>query len=149
MNGPGFISLLRQFATVFCMLSVAQHASAQNAKVRVGKYASTSDARGIDVEIVQINSGATLTTELANGNLDAAGGSPGAGLYNAVRQGIPLKIVADKGSTTPATATLRSWFARTSPTRSRRPPTSRARSSPPRREGKSLGTVPRLAHSSF
>jgi NitT/TauT family transport system substrate-binding protein len=40
-------------------------------------------------------------TELANGGLDASGGSPGAGVYNAVRQGIPMKIVADKGSALP------------------------------------------------
>ena len=114
MHASPFASLTRRCAVALLLLGVAQLGVAQNAKVRVGAYASTSDAplyigvekkffaeQGLDVEIVQINSGATMTTELANGNLDASGGSPGAGLYNAVRQGIPLKIVADKGSTTP------------------------------------------------
>ena len=83
-------------------------------KVKVGAYASISDAplyiaqekgyfkeQGLDVEIVKIDSGAVLTTLLSTGDLDASGGSPGAGVYNAVRQGMQFKIVADKGSTLP------------------------------------------------
>jgi NitT/TauT family transport system substrate-binding protein len=83
-------------------------------KVRVGAYASISDAplyigvdkgyfkeQGLDVELIEINSGATMMTQLASGDMDASGGSPGAGVYNAVRQGIPFKIVADKGSSLP------------------------------------------------
>jgi NitT/TauT family transport system substrate-binding protein len=82
--------------------------------VKVGAYASISDAplyigvdkgyfkeQGLNVEIVEINSGATMMTQLASGDMDASGGSPGAGVYNAVRQGIPFKIVADKGSSLP------------------------------------------------
>jgi NitT/TauT family transport system substrate-binding protein len=51
--------------------------------------------------VVKIDSGAVLTTLLSTGDLDASGGSPGAGVYNAVRQGMQFKIVADKGSTLP------------------------------------------------
>lgn len=93
-------------------LGLTQEARAE--KVKVGAFSSVSDAglyvaidkkyfaeQGIEVEMVKINSGATMVTELANGALDVSGGSPGAGLYNAVRQGIPMKIVADKGSTLP------------------------------------------------
>lgn len=89
-------------------------ASAQLTKLKVGQFSSVSDAgiyvamekkffaeQGIEVELARVDSGATMVTELVNGNLDASGGSPGAGLYNAVRQGIPMKIVADKGSTLP------------------------------------------------
>lgn len=88
--------------------------SAQAEKVKVGAFSSVSDAaiyvaiekkyfaeQGIEVEMAKVDSGATMVTELANGNLDVSGGSPGAGLYNAVRQGIQLKIVADKGSALP------------------------------------------------
>jgi NitT/TauT family transport system substrate-binding protein len=88
--------------------------AAETDKVRVGAYASISDAglyiakdkgffaeQGISAEIVQVNTGSEMTSQLANGDLDASGGSPGAGLYNAVRQGIDLKIVADKGSSLP------------------------------------------------
>ena len=110
-------------AVVLTACAATQVAWAQAAKVRVGAYQSVSDAglyvalekkyfaeQGLDVELTQVNSLATMTTELANGNLDASGGSPGAGLYNAVRQGINMRIVADKGSS-------RSSCARTSPTR--------------------------------
>ena len=81
-------------------------------KVKVGAYASVSDAplyialekgyfkeQGLDVEITKIDSGATMNTLLATGDIDASGGSPGAGVYNAVRQGLEFRIVADKGST--------------------------------------------------
>jgi NitT/TauT family transport system substrate-binding protein len=100
-------------ALFFCGLTSAA-VSAEPDVVKVGAYASISDAplyiavdkgyfkeQGLKVELVQINSGATMMTQLASGDLDASGGSPGAGVYNAVRQGIPFKIVADKGSALP------------------------------------------------
>src|SRR4051794_4857053 len=93
------------------VLAVLPSAALATDNVRVGAYASISDAglyiakdkgyfaeQGISAEIVQVNTGSEMTSQLANGDLDASGGSPGAGLYNAVRQGIDLKIVADKGS---------------------------------------------------
>lgn len=99
-------------AVVLAAAALAQSSLAQAEKVKVGAFSSVSDAgiyiaidkkyfaeQGIEVEMVKINSGATMVTQLANGALDVSGGSPGAGLYNAVRQGIPMKIVADKGST--------------------------------------------------
>ncbi len=101
-------------ASLLAAVAVGHNAWAQADKVRVGAFASVSDAaiyialekkyfaeQRIEPELVKIDSGATMVTELANGNLDASGGSPGAGLYNAVRQGIPMKIVADKGSALP------------------------------------------------
>ena len=99
-------------ALLLALIPAAAMAGAD--KVRVGAYASISDAglyiaqdkgyfaeQGINAEIVQVNTGSEMTSQLANGDLDASGGSPGAGLYNAVRQGIDLKIVADKGSSLP------------------------------------------------
>ena len=96
------------------VLAVLPSAALAADNVRVGAYASISDAglyiakdkgyfaeQGISAEIVQVNTGSEMTSQLANGDLDASGGSPGAGLYNAVRQGIDLKIVADKGSSLP------------------------------------------------
>jgi len=96
-----------------CAVLAASPAFAQT-KVRVGAYASISDAplyialdkgyfkeQGLDVELVQVNSGGTMMSLMTSGELDASGGSPGAGLYNAVRQGIQFKIVADKGSSLP------------------------------------------------
>jgi NitT/TauT family transport system substrate-binding protein len=114
MTLPGIGLIARSALVLATGLLAFQAASAQPAKVRLGAFSSVSDAalyvaqekgyfaeQNLDVEFVQINSGAVMTTELANGNLDASGGSPGAGMYNAVRQGIPMKIVADKGSSHP------------------------------------------------
>jgi NitT/TauT family transport system substrate-binding protein len=107
-------ALLRgALATALAGLVVAAPARAED-KVKVGAYASISDAplyialekgyfkeQGLDVDIVKIDSGAAMMTLLSTGDLDASGGSPGAGMYNAVRQGMQFKIVADKGSTLP------------------------------------------------
>ncbi|MGI4814295.1 MAG: ABC transporter substrate-binding protein [Janthinobacterium lividum] len=101
-------------AAVSCTMSPAQAQAQQMTKLRVGAYESISDAplyialekhyfaeQGLDVTIESINTGASMMTELASGDLDASGGSPGAGVYNAVRQGIQFKIVADKGRSSP------------------------------------------------
>jgi NitT/TauT family transport system substrate-binding protein len=114
MNPNSLRALVRgALAATLASLVAAAPAWAQE-KVRVGAYASISDAplyialdkgyfkeQGLDVELVKIDSGAVMTTLLSTGDLDASGGSPGAGVYNAVRQGLEFKIVADKGSTLP------------------------------------------------
>jgi len=82
--------------------------------VKVGVFQSISDApiyiaaekgyfaeQHLKVEVQKIDSSATVTTALASGDIDVSGGSPAASIYNAVRQGVPLRIVADKGSTLP------------------------------------------------
>lgn len=82
--------------------------------VRVGVFQSISDAgiyiadekgyfaeQGIHVELQRVSSASTVTTALASGDLDVSGGSPSASIYNAIRQGVPIEIVADKGSTHP------------------------------------------------
>lgn len=56
---------------------------------------------GIDAKFIPFDSGAKMVAPLGAGQLDVAGGSPSAGLYNAVARGIGIKIVADKGSTPP------------------------------------------------
>jgi NitT/TauT family transport system substrate-binding protein len=79
--------------------------------VKVSVYQSVSDAgiyiaadkgyfaeQGITIETVQLDSVSSVVTALASGQVDVAGGAPSAAIYNAVRQGICIKIVADKGS---------------------------------------------------
>jgi NitT/TauT family transport system substrate-binding protein len=78
--------------------------------VNVGVFRSISDAgiyiaadkgyfaeQGLKVLIQNVDSSSTVTTGLASGDLDVSGGSPAASIYNAVRQGVPIVIVADKG----------------------------------------------------
>jgi len=79
--------------------------------VKVSVYQSVSDAgiyiaadkgyfaeQGIAIETVQLDSVSSVVTALASGQVDVAGGAPSAAIYNATRQGIGIKIVADKGS---------------------------------------------------
>jgi ABC-type nitrate/sulfonate/bicarbonate transport system substrate-binding protein len=89
-------------------------ASAETDLVKVGTFVSVADApifiavekgyfaqQNIRVELSQITSGALATTALASGALDVVGNAPSAGLFNAIRQGVDIKLVADKGSSSP------------------------------------------------
>jgi NitT/TauT family transport system substrate-binding protein len=82
--------------------------------VRLGALGSTSDAgfyialdrgyfreQGLDVELVPFDSAARMVAPLSAGQLDVGGGSPSAGLFNAIARGIDVKLVADKGSAPP------------------------------------------------
>lgn len=87
-------------------------AAASGAKldvVKLGTLQSASDAgfyvgldkgwykdQGIDVQTTQFATAAQMVAPLAQGQLDAGGGAPGAGLNNAVARDIGIKIVADK-----------------------------------------------------
>ncbi|MEN3276897.1 MAG: NitT/TauT family transport system substrate-binding protein, partial [Massilia sp.] len=106
--------LIRGFAAAIA-LTVATVAAAQApAALRVGVSGASSDAvfyiahkknyfkeEGLTVAFTQFDSAAKMVAPLGNGQLDVGGGSPSAGLYNAVARGIDIKIVADKGSTPP------------------------------------------------
>jgi NitT/TauT family transport system substrate-binding protein len=91
-----------------CILTSAGYA---NDQVKVSVYQSVSDAgiyiandRGyfkaenIDVDLIQLDAVSSVVTALASGQVDVAGGAPSAAIYNAFRQGIGIRIVADKGS---------------------------------------------------
>jgi len=93
-----------------CLLLFPAHAFATDL-VKVSVYQSVSDAgiyiaadkgyfaeQGIAIETVQLDSVSSVVTALASGQVDVAGGAPSAAIYNATRQGIGIKIVADKGS---------------------------------------------------
>lgn len=91
-----------------------QVVAAQPDQLQVGAYSSVSDAalyiaadkgyfaeQGLAVTFHQVNATSEMMAQLATGDLDASGGAPAAGVYNAVRQGMDFKIVADKGSSLP------------------------------------------------
>ena len=88
--------------------------SGESATVRVGTAQSASDAaiyiadkkgyfeeQGIQLELIPFRSAAETVPSLGSGDLDVAGGSPSAGMYNAVARGLDLTNVADKGSHPP------------------------------------------------
>lgn len=84
------------------------------ATVRVGIVNASSDVgffiadrkgyfqqEEIIVSFTAFDSAARMIAPLGVGQLDVGGGSPSAGLYNAVARKIAIRIVADKGSTPP------------------------------------------------
>jgi NitT/TauT family transport system substrate-binding protein len=82
--------------------------------VNVGAASTTSDApiyiadkkgyfreEGLEAKVTNFRSAADMVAPLGIGQLDAGAGSASAGLYNAMLQGIKIKIVADKASSAP------------------------------------------------
>jgi NitT/TauT family transport system substrate-binding protein len=82
--------------------------------IKFGQVGSVSDAaifiadakgyfkeQGITLESVPFTSAAQMVAPLGTNDLQAGGGAPSAGLYNAVDRGVQVRIVADKGSLTP------------------------------------------------
>ena len=95
-----------------CAAAACSDRAPEPLPVRVGIANASSDvglfiadkkgyfrAEGLNVSFVPFDSGAQMVAPLGAGRLDVGAGSPSAGLYNAVVRGIPIKIVADKGST--------------------------------------------------
>ncbi|MGD9943161.1 MAG: ABC transporter substrate-binding protein [Burkholderiaceae bacterium] len=55
----------------------------------------------IQVEVKPLTSSTIAVTALASGDLDVSGGSAGGSVVNAIRQGLDIRLVADKGSSPP------------------------------------------------
>jgi len=82
--------------------------------VRVGMLSQTSDAglfiakdkgyfreQGIEMESLPFQNAQEMVAPLGAGQLDVGSGATSAGLLNAVAREVPIRIVADKGSTPP------------------------------------------------
>ena len=102
------------FAALTALLCCAGALAAEPVVVRIGVVNASSDVgffiadkkgyfkqEGLAVTFTPFNSAAKMVAPLGAGQLDVGGGSPSAGLYNAIERGIDIKIVADKGSTPP------------------------------------------------
>src|SRR4051794_27907071 len=83
-------------------------------KVRYGELSLFSDAgvyigieqgyfaeQGIDVDLTTFDSAANMVAPLATNQLEVGGGATSAGLFNALRTGVNVRIVADKGHSDP------------------------------------------------
>src|SRR5258707_2381890 len=80
--------------------------------VRVGMLSQTSDAgifiandrgylreQGLELESIPFQTAQQMVAPLGAGQLDIGGGATSAALLNAVAREVPIRIVADKGST--------------------------------------------------
>jgi len=89
-------------------------AAAAQTVVNIGAASTTSDApiyiadkkgyfreEGFEPKVTNFRSAADMVAPLGIGQLDAGAGSASAGLYNAMLQGIKIKVVADKASSPP------------------------------------------------
>jgi NitT/TauT family transport system substrate-binding protein len=82
-------------------VNVSVFQSVSDAGIYIAQDRGYFAAEGLNVTLSQLDATTMVTTALASGELDVAGGSPSAGVYNAIRQGVPIHIVADKGRMTP------------------------------------------------
>lgn len=93
--------------------------------VKVGVLGTTGDApiyiafergyfkeQAIDVEFTRFGSALDMIAPLASEQLDVGSGGIGAALFNAVSQGVPIKLVAETVRT-PEDWTANAWFVRT------------------------------------
>ncbi len=99
-------------ACVALLAGTAQ--AAQLTAVRVGTLGVASDAGlyaaiekgyfqdvGIQVDLQRFTAGAKMVSALVAGELEVAGGTAAAGLFNAIASGTNFKVVADKGQNRP------------------------------------------------
>src|SRR5262249_50895654 len=93
-------------------IAAAGHAGAQ--EITVGTIGASSDSpffiadkrgyfkdEGLAVKFIRFDSAAKAMAPLGTGELLVASGATSAALYNAVKRGVPLKIVADKAKNPP------------------------------------------------
>ena len=96
------------------MSAVAASGQAGAQELAVGTIGASSDSpffiadkrgyfkdEGLTVKFIRFDSAAKAMAPLGTGELAVASGATSAALYNAVKRGVPLKIVADKASNPP------------------------------------------------
>src|SRR5689334_14799997 len=106
-----FKSVVAAVALIGAIAGVGQ-AGAQ--EITVGTIGASSDSpffiadkrgyfkdEGLSVKFIRFDSAAKAMAPLGTGELLVASGATSAALYNAVKRGVPLKIVADKAKNPP------------------------------------------------
>jgi ABC-type nitrate/sulfonate/bicarbonate transport system substrate-binding protein len=75
--------------------------SASDGGILIGVERGYYREEGLDIELVQFDTGPSMFAPLATGQIDIGGPSPDATFLNAYSRNIPIKIVADKGVNSP------------------------------------------------
>ena len=101
---------VRRLAATFAAMAVLSFGGrVQAQELTIGTIGASSDApffiadakgyfaeQGLKVKFVRFDSAAKAIPSLGNGEVDVGSGATSAGLYNAVKRGIGIKIVSDK-----------------------------------------------------
>ncbi|MDB5029277.1 MAG: transporter substrate-binding protein [Candidatus Eremiobacteraeota bacterium] len=95
VNAPAFL----RYAWAEELVTVGTVNSSSDVPFFIGDKKGFFREQGLAIKWTPFDSAAKMVVPLGANQLDVAAGAPSAGLYNAVLQGIELKIVADKGST--------------------------------------------------
>ncbi len=79
-------------------ISVGAAPTLSSSAIFIAKEKGYFTEQGLDVEITIFkSSGANMTVLLSTGELDVGGGNLSTGLWNAINEGVGIKLVADKG----------------------------------------------------
>jgi NitT/TauT family transport system substrate-binding protein len=94
--------------------AVAPGAPARAQELTIGTIGAASDAplfiadgmgyyaeQGLKVKFIRFDSAAKMIPSLSSGDVDVGSGATSAGLYNAIKRGIGIRIVADKARNAP------------------------------------------------
>lgn len=80
---------------------IAEDGSASGAGFYIAKEKGYFEDYNIDVEFAVFSNSDEMLPALASGDVDIAGGVSTASFFNAIAQGIDVKIIADKGHNVP------------------------------------------------
>ncbi|HLH25197.1 MAG TPA: ABC transporter substrate-binding protein [Chloroflexota bacterium] len=113
-SAPATSPLAASAPTAASPVSTAPPQSGGLQKVRYGELNLLSDAgiyvgmdegyyaeQGIEIDTSPFDSAANMVAPLATNQLEVGGGATSAGLFNALRTGVNVRIVADKGHSDP------------------------------------------------
>jgi len=75
--------------------------TASDAGLYIGKEKGYFSEQGLDADVAVFQSLADMIAAMSKGDLDVGGGGWTVPIPNAIQRGIPIKVVADKGSTPP------------------------------------------------
>jgi NitT/TauT family transport system substrate-binding protein len=101
LAGAIFASLATAPAQAPIVVNVGAASTTSDAPIYIADKKGYFRAEGLEAKVTNFRSAADMVAPLGIGQLDAGAGSASAGLYNAMLQGIYIKIVADKASSAP------------------------------------------------
>ena len=85
--------------------------SVSSSGIFIGVERGYYQEQGIDVEIVPFSNAAEMIQPIAASQVDVANADTGAGIFNALGRGLPLRFVADGDHTEPGHSSL-AWVVR-------------------------------------